>query len=160
MFERPDPELDTALELAKSDPQQAAQVLRFAARYLKRLEPLPPALAFFLGDAFEHAMKRPTTSRGSELLMNLNLDVNHRRPKANFEHVGMDVQRLVDSQVPKGEAITQVGETYGIADSTVKRMHKQYLAMKTSEAYDDKSLYEAEQRHYAKKSEIKKLRKI
>jgi hypothetical protein len=160
MFRRADPELDTALELAKSDPQQAAQVIRIAALYLKKLEPLPPALALFLGDAFENAMKRPTTSRGSELLMNLNLDVNHRRPKANFEHVGMDVQKLVDKDIPKGEAIIQVGEIYGIADSTVKRMHKKYIAMRTLEAYDDKSLYEAEQSHYAEKLEIKKSRKV
>ena len=39
MFERPDTELDNAMALAASDPQQAAQVLRIAARYLKKREP-------------------------------------------------------------------------------------------------------------------------
>ena len=41
MFERPNPELDNALALAESDPQQAAHVLRIAASYLKAGETLP-----------------------------------------------------------------------------------------------------------------------
>lgn len=57
MFERPDPELDTALELSKSDPQQAAHVLKITANYLKRQEKLPSTLSLFLADAFERAMK-------------------------------------------------------------------------------------------------------
>ena len=123
MFERPNPELDNALALAESDPQQAAHVLRIAASYLKAGEILPSALANFLGDAFERAMKKPTTSRGSELVVNLHLEVNHRRPKANFEWVGVDVEQLLEANVPKGEAILQVGEIYEISKSTVERMH-------------------------------------
>jgi hypothetical protein len=149
MFERPDPELDNALALAASDPQQAAQVLRIAAQYLKRLEPLPSALAFFLGEAFEMAMKRPTTSRGSELLVNLHLEVTHRRRKANFEWVGGDVERLIQAKVTKGKAIIQVGETYEIDESTVKRMHKEYLAYKAFEGGNDDLMFQEEQRAYA-----------
>jgi len=133
MFERPDTELDNALALAASDPQQAAQVLRIAAKYLKRLQPLPSALAFYLGEAFEIAMTRPTTSRGSELLVNLHLEVTHRRTKANFEWVGGDVERLIQAKITKGEAILLVGESYEIDVSTVKRMHKNYLAHKAFE---------------------------
>jgi hypothetical protein len=133
MFERPDPELDTALDLSKSDPQQAAQVLRIAARYLKAREKLPSALALFLGDAFERAMKKSTLLRGSELLVNLNLVVTHRRPKANFEYVGIEVERLLQAKVKKGKAIIQACEIYGIDESTVKRMHKKYLALKAIE---------------------------
>ena len=115
MFERPDPELDNALELAASDPQQAAQVLRIAARYLKKMEPLPSALAYFLGDALERAMKKPTTRRrGSDLLVNLHLEVTHRRPKANFEWVGGDVERLVQAKITKGEAIIQYLNKVGV----------------------------------------------
>ena len=150
MFERPHPELDTALELAKSDPQQAAQVLRIAASYLKRLEPLPSALALFLGDAFERAMKRPTTSRGSDLLVNLQLEVTNRRPKANFEWVGQDVERLIQAKVTKGKAIIQVGESYSIAESTVKRMHKDYLASKAVSDEADYMICENEQLNYQK----------
>lgn len=150
MFERPDPELDSALELAASDPQQAAQVLRIAASYLKRLEPLPSALAYFLGDAFERAMKRPTTSRGSDLLVNLHLQVTHRRLKANFEWVGGDVERLIQAKVPKGDAISQVEETYEIGESTVKRMHQDYLALKAFEDGIDHLMSQEEQRAYAK----------
>ena len=150
MFDRTDPELDTALALAKSDPQQAAQVLRIAARYLKKLEPLPPALAFFLGDAFERSMKKPTTSRGNELLVNLHLVVTHRRPKANFEWVGGDVERLIQAKVPKGDAIRQAEETYEIGESTVKRMHQDYLALKVFEDGIDHLMSQEEQREYAK----------
>jgi len=112
MFDRPDPELDSALELSKSDPQQAAKVLRIAASYLKAQQPLPSALASFLGDAFERAMKKIPMYRGSELLVYLNLEVKNRRPKANFEHVGMEVEKLVLAEVPKGEAIIRTGEAY------------------------------------------------
>jgi LysM repeat protein len=160
MFERPNPELDTALELSKSDPQQAAQVLRIAASYLKKQEQLPSALALFLGDAFEHAMKKPTTSRGSQLLINLSLEVAHRRPKANFEYVGIEVEQLVQAKIKKGEAISRVGETYGIDDSTVKRMHKKYLALKASEEDNDALIYEAEQRNYVQQSALQDPRKI
>jgi hypothetical protein len=148
MFKRPDPELDKALALATSDPQQAAQVLRIAASYLKRQEPLPSELACFLGDAFERAMKRPTTSRGADLLVNLHLEVTHRRPKANFEWVGEDVERLIQAKVTKGEAIIQVGESYRIADSTVKRMHKDYLARKAVDDETDNLICEKEHLNY------------
>ena len=160
MFERPDPELDNALELAASDPQQAAQVLRIAARYLKKMEPLPSALSCFLGDALERAMKKPTTRRrGSDLLVNLHLEVNHRRPKANFEWVGGDVERLVQEKVKKGEAIIRVGESYRISDSTVKRMHNQYIAFKANESSDDNLVHGAEQRTH-RPTAVKKSRKL
>ena len=148
MFERPNPELDNALALAESDPQQAAHVLRIAASYLKAGETLPSALANFLGDAIERAMKKPTTSRGSELLLNLHLEVNHRRPKANFEWVGVDVEQLLEANVPKGKALLRVGEIYDIDTSTVKRMHKLYKDFKANEALDYQLDFEAEQRAY------------
>lgn len=148
MFERPDPELDNALELAESDPQQAAQVLRIAASYLKKMEPLPSALAYFLGDAFERAMKKPTTARGSELLVNLHLEVTHRRPKANFEWVGGDVERLIQAKVKKGEAIIRVGETYKVSESTANRMYQDYLALKAFEDGIDHLMSQEEQRAY------------
>ncbi len=160
MFDRPNPELDMALELSKSDPQQAANVLRIAASYLKEQQPLPSALASFLGDAFERAMKKIPMYRGSELLINLNLKARNRRPKANYEHVGVDVEQLVLAKVPKGQAIIRTGETYKLDDSGVKRMHKKYLDLKASEAQDDEVLFEAEQRHYAQQSAIKTQRKI
>ena len=155
MFDRPNPELDMALEVSKSDPQQAAKVLRIAASYLKAQQPLPSALASFLGDAFERAMKKIPMYRGSELLVYLNLEVKNRRRKANFEHVGMEVEKLVLAEVPKGEAIIRTGETYKLSESSVKRMHQKYLALKAAETLDDEALYEAEQRHYAQQSAIK-----
>lgn len=160
MLERPNPELDLALELSKSDPQQAAKVLSIAASYLIGQQQLPSALAFFLGNAFERAMKKIPMYRGSELLVNLNLKVNNRRPKANFEHVGMYVEQLVLTKVPKGEAVIRAGETYKMSGSNVKRMHKEYLAFKAAEALDDQAFFEEEQRHYAQQSAIKNKQKI
>jgi hypothetical protein len=156
MFTDSDPELDNALALAKSDPQQAAKVLRIAADYLKKMKPLPSALALFLADAFERAMKRPTTSRGQELLVNLYLEVTHRRPKANFEWVGVDLEELIHAKVSKGDAIIQVGENYGITESTVKRMHKKYLELKASEEVADALVCETERRHYTQQSTAKR----
>jgi len=159
MFERPDPELHAALDLSKVDPQQAAEVLRIAAKYLKAQKKLPTALANFLGDAFERAMKKPTTARGSELLMNLNLVVANRRPKAHFEYVGRDVEILLQSKVPKGKAIIQAGEIYGIDLTTVKRMHTEYLAQKTPEDASDNLLVLNEQQHYVQQPARSKVAK-
>ena len=58
-------------------------------------------------------------------------------------------------KVPKGEAIIRTGETYKLSVSSVKRMHKQYLALKAAEALNDQAFYEAEQRHYAQQSAIR-----
>lgn len=160
MFERPDPGLDTALDLSRSDPEQAAQVLRIAAGYLRRKEQLPTTLAFFLADAFDGAMKKASMVRGAELLMNLNLVVPNRRAKANFEYVGMEVERLLLANVPIGDAILQVEQTFGISESSVKRNRAKYRAYKDNEAHSDALDYEEEQRHYARQSVIQKPKKI
>jgi hypothetical protein len=136
------PDLENAMELSASDPNQAAEVLRIAAKYLRGQERMPDALAHYLADAFERAMKRASVVRGSELLMNLNLKVTHRRTTANFEYVGFDLDRLLQSKVPKGEAILRVGEKYRISVATVKRMYGTYQAFKASEAEADSLLYQ------------------
>jgi hypothetical protein len=142
------PDLVIAMELSASDPNQAAEVLRIAAKYLRGQERMPDALAHYLADAFERAMKRASVVRGSELLMNLNLKVTHRRTTANFEYVGFDLDRLLQSKVPKGEAILRVGEKYSISVATVKRMYGKYQAFKASEAEADSLLYQELQGEY------------
>jgi hypothetical protein len=134
MFEKPDPELERAMELSMSDPQQAARVLTIAANYLKTRERLPSALSLFLADAFERAMKFPSTSRGEELLRNLKLRVDHRRPKANFLHVGFDIEFLIKKKITMTEATIQVAENYGISEKTAQRRHKEYLDYREYEA--------------------------
>jgi hypothetical protein len=134
------PELEEAMNLSESDPNQAAEVLRIAAKYLRSGERMPYALACFLADAFERAMKRASVTRGSELLINLRLMVTHRRKAANFEYVGFDLERLLQSKLPKGEAMLRIGEKYGISVSTVRRMHDKYLGFKASEAESDSML--------------------
>ena len=140
------PELEAAMDLAESDANQAAEVLRIAAKYLRSREKMPDALAYYLADAFERAMKRASVARGSELLINLHLVVTHRRTVANFEHVGFDLERFLQSKMPKGEAIHRICEKYDISESTVKRMLKKYQAFKASEAESDSLLFEALQR--------------
>lgn len=146
MFESPDPELDTALELAKSDPDQAAQVLRIAARYLHKQEKLPSALASYLAVAFEQSMKMASVVRASELLINLNLKVTNRRRSANFEHVGIDFEELIASGLSKSAAILQLCVEYSITESTVKRMYKEYLAYKDFQLDEDAVALAEEQR--------------
>jgi hypothetical protein len=146
------PDLEAAMDLAESDANQAAEVLRIAAKYLRSRERMPDALAYYLADAFERAMKRASVARGSELLINLNLVVTHRRTAANFEYVGIDFERLLQSKMTKGEAILRTCEKYGISESTVKRMLKKYQAFKNSEAESDSLLFETLQRDYAVQS--------
>jgi hypothetical protein len=154
------PNLEAALELAESDPNQAAEVLRIAATYLKNQEKMPYALAYYLGDAFERAMKRASTARGSELLINLNLMVTHRRKSANFEHVGSDLERLLQSSEPKGDAILLISEKYGISDSTVKRLYKKYQEYQAFERASDALLDQELQIDYDPQSKKKpKLKK-
>lgn len=155
MFESPDPELDTALELAKSDPYQAAQVLRIAARYLQNHEKLPSSLAMYLADAFEKSMKKASMFRGSELLANLNLKAMNRRPSANFEHVGMEFSRLIASKIPRGLAIQQLASTYKVTDRTVERMIAEYRGHQEREA----SEFVQELHHYSQKTLPQKIKK-
>ena len=142
------PELEEAMNLSESDPNQAAEVLRIAAKYLRTGERMPYALAYYLADAFERAMKRVTVDRGPELLMNLHLVVTHRRTVANFEHVAFDLERLLQSKMSKGEATLRICEKYDISESTVKRMLKKYQTFKASEAESDSLLYQELQRDY------------
>jgi hypothetical protein len=121
------PELEKAMDLSKSDPECAAEVLRIAAKYLKSSEQMPYSLALFLADAIESAMKMASMVRASELLINLNLKARNRRPTSNFRYVGHDLQVLIDRNIPKGEALAVVGEKYAVDEKTVARMYAEYL---------------------------------
>ena len=154
------PKLEAAMELSQSDPNQAAEVLRIAATYLKNQEKMPYALAYYLGDAIERAMKRVSVVRGSELLINLNLMVTNRRVSANFKQVGSDLERLLQSSTPKGNAILIVSEKYGISDSTVKRLYKKYQEYQAFERASDALLDQELQIDYDPQSKKKpKLKK-
>lgn len=138
-------ELERAMDFAQSDPEQAAEVLRFAAKYLKTQGSMPFPLALFLADAIEQAMAKASMMRGSELLKNLNLQASNRRPKSNFEYVGYDLQVRIDAKMPKGEALIEIGENYGIDPKTVERMYKKFLAYKNFlEQEEEMSAVEAE----------------
>lgn len=154
------PKLEAALELSETDPNQAAEVLRIAATYLKNQEEMPYALAYYLGDAFERAMKRASVARGSELLINLNLKVTNRRKSANFEHVGSDLDRLLKSSEAKGDSILRISEKYGISDSTVKRMYKKYQEYQAFEAASDALLYQELQGYCGQQSMTKEEPKL
>lgn len=121
-------ELEKAMDFSKSDPNQAAEVLRIAAKYLKNQAEMPYPLALFLADAFDRAMSKASGMRASELLINLNLKSNNRRPASNFEYVGHDLQERLDAKMQKTKALLEVAEKYLIDEKTVERMHKNYLA--------------------------------
>ena len=121
-------ELEKAMDLSKSDPNQAAQVLRIAANYLKNQAVMPYPLALFLADAIDRAMSKASGMRASELLINLHLKSTNRRPASNFEYVGHDLQQRLDDKMQKTKAVLEVAEKYVIDDKTVRRMHRQYLS--------------------------------
>lgn len=151
--------LETALDLADADPEQAAIVLRLSADYLRKGEPLPFPLALFLADAFERAMRKAPSVRGSELLINLKLKAhNKRRLAVNFEHLGRDFEKCLESNMTVIEARNEVGDQYGISDTSVKRIYEKYLDFMAIELEKDAALNEEKQLDMNRKE--KKSRKV
>ena len=142
--------LENALDLADADPEQAAVVLREAAGFLRKGEPLPYPLALFLAEAFEKAMRKAPSVRGSELLLNLKLKANNRRKVAvNFEHVGRDFEECRSKNMTVLKSSLAIAERYGISESSVIRSHKKYLRFRTAEIEKESVIHEEEQRQYS-----------
>ena len=152
--------LETALDLADADPEQAAVVLREAAGFLRKGEPLPFQLAIYLADAFERSMSKVPSVRGSELLINLRLKANNRRRVAvNLEYLGRDFEKCLNSKMSVLEAQLHVGELYKISESTAKRLFDEYLVFKAAELKEDALLHEAEHVQLTRAS-LKKLKVV
>ena len=142
--------LENALDLADADPEQAAVVLREAAGFLRKGEPLPYPLALFLAEAFEKAMRKAPSVRGSELLFNLKLKANNRRKVAvNFEHVGRDFEECRSKKMTVLKSSLAIAERYGISESSVIRLHKKYLRFRAAEMEKESVIHEEEQRRYS-----------
>ena len=142
--------LENALDLADADPEQAAVVLREAAGFLRKGEPLPYPLALFLADAFEKAMRMAPSVRGSELLFNLKLKAtNRRKVAANFEHVGRDFEQCRSENMSVMNASLKIAERYGISESSATRLHKKYLRFRAAEMEKESAIQEEEQRRYS-----------
>ena len=142
--------LENALDLADADPEQAAVVLREAAGFLRKGEPLPYPLALFLAEAFEKAMRKAPSVRGSELLLKLKLKANNRRKVAvNFEHVGRDFEECRSKNMTVLKSSLAIAERYGISESSVIRSHKKYLRFRTAEIEKESVIHEEEQRQYS-----------
>ena len=142
--------LENALDLVDADPEQAAVVLREAAGFLRKGEPLPYPLALFLAEAFEKAMRKAPSVRGSELLLNLKLKANNRRKVAvNFEHVGRDFEECRSKNMTVLKSSLAIAERYGISESSVIRSHKKYLRFRTAEIEKESVIHEEEQRQYS-----------
>lgn len=142
--------LENALDLADADPEQAAVVLREAAGFLRKGEPLPYPLALFLAEAFEKAMRKAPSVRGSELLFNLKLKANNRRKVAvNFEHVGRDFEECRSKKMTVLKSSLAIAEQYGISESSVIRLHKKYLRFRAAEMEKESVIHEEEQRRYS-----------
>lgn len=156
------PRLEKTMNMSDSDPREAAEVLRIAAEYLREGKEMPQPLAWFLADAFDRAMKKAPSVRGSELLINLKLKALNRRPvKANWEQVGISLSELIDKKMPMLQAKMKVAEDFGISESTVSRLYKTYLGFREIELIEDGETNEAEWREssmkdYAKHQETRK----
>jgi len=143
-------ELETALDLLDADPEQAAVVLRIAAGYLRKGEPLPFPLALFLADAIEKAMRKAPSVRGSELLLNLKLKANNRRKvAANFEHVGRDFEECRSENLSVLKTSLKIAERYGISESTAIRLHNKYLRFMAAQMEEDSLIYNEELHRYS-----------
>ena len=142
--------LENALDLADADPEQAAVVLREAAGFLRKGEPLPYPLALFLAEAFEKAMRKAPSVRGSELLFNLKLKANNRRKvTVNFEHVGRDFEECRSKKMTVLKSSLAIAERYGISESSVIRLHKMYLKFRAAELDKESVIHQEEQRRYS-----------
>ena len=142
--------LENALDIADADPEQDAVVLREAAGFLIKGEPLTYPLALFLADAFEKAMRMAPSVRGSELLLNLKLKAtNRRKVAANFEHVGRDFEQCRSENMSVMNASLKIAEQYGISESSVIRSHKKYLRFRAAEMEKESVIHEEEQRRYS-----------
>ena len=142
--------LENALDLADADPEQAAVVLREAAGFLRKGEPLPYPLALFLAEAFEKAMRKAPSVRGSELLFNLKLKANNRRKvTVNFEHVGRDFEEYRSKNMTVLKSSLAIAERYGISESSVIRLHKKYLKFRAAELDKESVIHQEEQRRYS-----------
>lgn len=143
-------ELETALDLLDADPEQAAVVLRMAAGYLRKGEPLPFPLALFLADAIEKAMRKAPSVRGSELLLNLKLKANNRRKvAANFEYVGRDFEECRSENLSVLKTSLKIAERYGISESTAIRLHNKYLRFMAAQMEEGSLIYDEELHRYS-----------
>lgn len=137
-----DPELLDALAKADSDPEQAAQLLRIAARYLREGKPLPRGLDVYLADAFEAAMHKPEKDRGKALALELNLSALNRRPAAYWLEVGewMSWETTPDGGRPsQNELATRAAVEFGISESTAISYYRKLLRY-----YEEQAKEEAE----------------
>ena len=125
-----DLEAAEAVNLAASDPDQAARALLIAARYIRQGKPLPHPLDGFLADAIEHSMLKPEGgARNTALLRELGLEAENRRPaKANGAAVFRAMDELInDGNTSQNRAAEMVAKENGISASTAKRLYRQYL---------------------------------
>lgn len=126
-----------AIARAASDPEQAAEVLRLAAAYMRRGEALPANLADYLACAIEASMGKPRGHRSGALLEELNLKTRNRRPAAYWLEVGAFMADLTDSGASINTAATEAAIKFNIGEKTASRYLKTYLAaMSESEAVD------------------------
>lgn len=110
-----------AIGRAPSDPGAATEVLRIAAGYLRRGEPLPANLADYLADAIEAAMAKPAEHRLSALGLELNLTASNRRPAAHWVDIAHRCEELQDGTRSTDAVANDVAAEFGIGVSTAKR---------------------------------------
>lgn len=118
---------------AKVSEEYAKVALLKVAEYLRNGEPLPPALAEYLADAIESAMKMPgpkdhdytpSKSKGRALAVALGLGAHNQRPKTYHDPalILYKVQVNVDAGMSQNEAIKKAADGFGVSPSTIGRI--------------------------------------
>lgn len=138
----PDLAAADAIDRAESDPEQAAEVLRLAAAYMRRGEALPYNLAEYLASAIEASMGKPESHRGGALLEELNLKARNRRPAACWQEVGEFMFWRTGFNFPdkkhtsQNTAATEAAVKFGISESTATRCYRRFVDDMEMEAKD------------------------
>lgn len=128
---------DYAINRAESDPEQAAEVLRLVAAYLRRGEALPENLARYLADAIEASMSEPKARRAGALCEKLHLKARNRRPSAYWEDVGRYVSDWIGFGINPTDAQNRAAVTFDISEKTAGRYYKQYTEAMEKEAAEE-----------------------
>ena len=116
-----DVEAFEALRRAESDPEQAAEAMRIAARYLRDELPLPMGLREWLADALDDAALKPAAYRSKALAEALHLKVNNRRPAGDWLLIGAEFDARMTSDRSEAAVADEVAGIYQIDPRTAKK---------------------------------------
>jgi hypothetical protein len=124
-----DDRVQMLLTRAKSDPEAAAEALRWIARSLRKYGKMPQGLADHLADAIDASMGKPAQYRAKALTDELGLTANNRRPAADVYEVGTHIRLLMHEKgLSMSAAAGEVAHDFGISDATARNYYKTFVS--------------------------------